>query len=77
MEWQNTSLRQFVQTAYRLHDFAYSGPAWLDSVYFDVVAKIPAGGKANQYPEMLQTLLVERFKLAVHREVKECPAWRW
>jgi uncharacterized protein (TIGR03435 family) len=73
LEWKDTSLRYFVQTAYRVHDYAYSGPAWLDSALFDVIAKVPANGSANRYPDMLQTLLAERFKLAVHRETKELP----
>jgi uncharacterized protein (TIGR03435 family) len=73
LEWQNTSLRHFVQVAYRLHDYDYSAPAWLDSVRLDVVARVPANGSVNQYPEMLQTMLAERFKLAVHREIRELP----
>jgi uncharacterized protein (TIGR03435 family) len=73
IEMQNHSLRRLVQVAYRLHDFAYSGPGWLDSVNFDIVAKMPAGGSQHQMPEMLQTLLAERFKLAVHRETREMP----
>jgi uncharacterized protein (TIGR03435 family) len=73
LEWKDTSLRYFVQTAYRVHDYAYSAPAWLDSALFDVIAKVPANGSANRYPDMLQTLLAERFKLAIHRETKELP----
>jgi uncharacterized protein (TIGR03435 family) len=73
IELQNQSLRQLVQMAYRLHDYNYSGPPWLDAVHFDIVAKMPADGKYDQLPEMMQALLVERFKLAVHRDVKEMP----
>ena len=73
LEWKDTSLRYFVQTAYRVHDYAYSAPEWLDSALFDVIAKLPANGGSNRYPEMLQTLLAERFKLVVHRETKDLP----
>jgi uncharacterized protein (TIGR03435 family) len=73
LEWTNVSLRYLAQTAYGLHDYDYSGPAWLDSVHFDIVARMPANSNINRYPEMLQTLLFERFKMAVHREVKEMP----
>jgi uncharacterized protein (TIGR03435 family) len=62
-----------VQTAYRVHDYTYSAPAWLDSALFDVVAKLPANGSSNRYPEMLQTPPAERFKLVVHRETKDVP----
>lgn len=54
VHWQGQSLRQLVQRAYRLHDYDYSGPGWLDSVYFDIEAKLPAGANFNQLPEMLQ-----------------------
>lgn len=47
------------------------GPAWLDEQHYDVVAKLPAGATKDQVPEMLNRLLEERFKLAVHRETKE------
>jgi uncharacterized protein (TIGR03435 family) len=68
---ENNSLRRLIQIAYRLQGYDYSGPAWLDNTYFDVTAKFPAGVTFKQMPEMLQTLLAERFKLAIHREEKE------
>ena len=73
LEWTSVSLRYLVQLAYGLKDYSYSGPAWLDSVHFDIVARMPANGNVNRYPEMLQTLLAERFKLVVHRETRELP----
>jgi uncharacterized protein (TIGR03435 family) len=73
IELENYSLRQLIQMAYRVRDYAYSGPSWLDSVHFDIVAKMPAGTKSDQRWEMMQALLVERFKLAVHREEKMMP----
>ena len=71
-EWTNISLKQLVQNAYQLHEFNYSAPSWLDSACFDVVAKIPEG-KHHQVAEMLQTMLADRFKLAVHRESRDEP----
>lgn len=38
---------------------------------FDIRAKLPEGALPGQAPEMLRTLLAERFKLAFHREIKE------
>src|SRR5262249_9487472 len=38
---------------------------------WDIVAKIPDGATAAQAPQMLQALLVERFKLVLHRDTKE------
>jgi uncharacterized protein (TIGR03435 family) len=51
------------------------GPNWLDSERFDIVAKVPAGAPKEQVRIMLQNLLAERFKLALHRETKEMPIY--
>ena len=40
---------------------------------FDIQAKLPEGATKEQVPEMLQALLAERFKLAIHRDSKEHP----
>lgn len=47
-----------------------SGPDWMVSQRFDVLAKLPAGATKDQLPELMQTLLEERFKLAFHRTNK-------
>jgi uncharacterized protein (TIGR03435 family) len=59
-----------ISRAYGVKDYQVSGPDWLDSQGYDVVAKVPAGVPADQVPLMLQALLSERFKLALHRESK-------
>ncbi len=51
------------------------GPGWLDSEQFDIVAKVPGGATKEQVKLMLQNLLAERFKLALHRETKEMPIY--
>src|SRR5262249_37900154 len=48
---------------------------WLDSERFDVVAKIPENTPKDQIPLMMQALLAERFKLQVHHEKKDLPAY--
>jgi uncharacterized protein (TIGR03435 family) len=67
---KNYSLKQLIQAAYKVKDYSLAGPAWLDSQRFDIVAKLPPGANAGQFPDMMQSLLRERFKLAVHRESK-------
>jgi len=42
---------------------------------FDIAAKLPEGAKKEQVPEMLQTLLAERFKLSVHHEPRVLPVY--
>ncbi len=38
---------------------------------FDIAAKLPPGASEDQIPAMLRALLADRFKLAVHREIKQ------
>lgn len=69
------SLSRLILTAYRLKPYRLSGPDWMKTQRFDIVAKIPEGGSKDQVPEMLQSLLAERFKLAIHHENKEQPVY--
>jgi uncharacterized protein (TIGR03435 family) len=69
------SLSRLILTAYRLKPYQLSGPDWMKTQRFDILAKIPEGGSKDQVPEMLQWLLAERFKLAIHRENKEQPVY--
>jgi uncharacterized protein (TIGR03435 family) len=65
------SLADLIRTAYAVKAYQVSGPDWMSGQRFDIVAKMPEGATKEQVPEMLQALLAERFKLAVHRESKE------
>jgi uncharacterized protein (TIGR03435 family) len=68
---RNATLRHLVMSAYKVdYDAVTGGPSWLDSDRFDVIAKAAPGTSQDDRRRMLQTLLAERFKLAVHREPK-------
>jgi uncharacterized protein (TIGR03435 family) len=69
------SLRYLVMAAYRLGSFQLSGPVWLDSKAFDLDATLPPGASRAQLRAMLQNLLVERFRLALHREQRVMPTY--
>jgi uncharacterized protein (TIGR03435 family) len=71
----NASLVDLIRTAYKVRRDQVSGPDWMSTQKFDVAAKLPDGAAPNQVPEMLQTLLATRFKLAMHRAGKELPAF--
>jgi uncharacterized protein (TIGR03435 family) len=64
-------LKALIAMAYKLKAHQIVGPEWLDSTAFEIHAKFPEGATKEQLPEMMQTLLEERFKIAVHREEKE------
>jgi uncharacterized protein (TIGR03435 family) len=70
VNYGNATLKMLISRAYSVMDYQVSGPDWIDSLGYDVVAKVPAGAAADQVPPMLQSLLAERFKLALHRESK-------
>lgn len=52
-----------------------SGPAWLDTERYDIVAKAAAAAGSDLHPLRLRALLTGRFKLAVHRETREAPVY--
>jgi uncharacterized protein (TIGR03435 family) len=51
------------------------GPGWIESTNYSVRATLPAGGAKKQIPEMLQSMLMDRFKLRFHREQKILPVY--
>jgi uncharacterized protein (TIGR03435 family) len=68
---RNVSLFDVVLAAYGIQEYQLSGPGWMKSESYDIVAKAGDGATTAQIREMLQGLLAERFKLAIHRDTKE------
>ena len=67
-------------------NFITGGPDWLRSERFDVQAVMPdtapvstlgefLNGSAPAVEAMLRTMLADRFKLAVHREMRDAPVF--
>lgn len=68
----NMPLKEMIVMAWRIQPFQISGgPAWMDSVHYDISAKPEDAAKRNDIPLMLQALLADRFQLKFHRETKE------
>jgi len=72
----SATLADLINMAFRVRPYQVTGPVWLNATgggvpRFTIQAKLPDGATKNQAPEMLQTLLAERFHLAFHREQKE------
>ena len=72
-EYIYMSLKELIATAYTVKVYQITGPAWITTDRFDVVAKLPDGASKDDAPKMLQALLAERFKLAAHRDTQEHP----
>ncbi|HVW08953.1 MAG TPA: TIGR03435 family protein [Bryobacteraceae bacterium] len=68
---RNIDLFALVAMAYGLHPYQLSAPDWLKSAHFDISARVPQGIDVDQYRELLQSMLAERFHLAVHHESRE------
>jgi uncharacterized protein (TIGR03435 family) len=71
----NMSLPDLIANAYGGQLYQISGPDWMDSQHFDIVAKVPAGATREQANGMWQNLLKERFGLKLHHETKEMPMY--
>jgi uncharacterized protein (TIGR03435 family) len=74
-EYRYVSLRDLIAMAYKLQSNQISGPDWIATQRYDILAKLPAGATKDQTNEMMQSLLEERFKLTFHRETKEHPVF--
>ena len=73
--YNNVTVKDVVMNAYGVKRFQISGPGWLDSERYDIVAKLPRGATKAEFMVMLQNLLAERFKLTLHREKKDLPMY--
>lgn len=83
----NATLHQLIRRVYDVQDDQISGgPSWLDSEHYDLQIKMDKSvddelqklGPDQRFLEqkrMLQAVLVDRFKLAIHRETKEVPVY--
>jgi uncharacterized protein (TIGR03435 family) len=71
-----TTVKTLIRTAYRLQEFqVISGPDWINTDGFDIVAKAPDGATPDQALLMVGPLLSDRFKLRFRREMRELPIY--
>jgi uncharacterized protein (TIGR03435 family) len=68
---ESFQLSSLVLIAYNLRPFQFSGPGWMNTERYDIVAKIPPGTTNLQFRLMLQSLLAKRFDLAFHYKTIE------
>jgi uncharacterized protein (TIGR03435 family) len=62
------TLTDLIVKAYNVKPHQIAGPDWLLMERFDIQAKLPEGGTEGQTPQMLQTMLADRFGLRTHTE---------
>jgi uncharacterized protein (TIGR03435 family) len=66
--WSGPSLKWLLKNAYGVRLYQISGPAWLESEQYTIVAKVPQGATKEQVNLMWQKLLQDRFGVVVHHE---------
>jgi len=65
------TLQQLICYAYTVKPHQLEAPEWVKEQHWDILAKMPAGTKKEQVPEMLQALLADRFKLTIRKGSSE------
>jgi uncharacterized protein (TIGR03435 family) len=85
IEIENIPLKMLIGLAWdmdREQDRIVGGPKWIDSDAFDIIAK------TSEFPQnapppfdavrvMVRSLLIERFKLATHKEEQQVTVWNF
>jgi uncharacterized protein (TIGR03435 family) len=75
IRFNDMPLRVLIMRAYDVQNFQISGPSWMDSQRFDIIAKVPDGASKQDARIMLQNLLADRFKLKLHKGSKEAAVY--
>jgi uncharacterized protein (TIGR03435 family) len=75
VNYSNVTLMNVMTKAYGVKEHQITGPDWLKTERYDIVATVPSGTPKDQIPLMLQSLLADRFKLTLHRESKVMPVY--
>jgi len=71
IQFTDMPLKVLIMRAYDVQNFQVSGPSWMDSQRFDIIAEVREGATKEDARIMLQNLLADRFKLKVHEGSKE------
>jgi uncharacterized protein (TIGR03435 family) len=69
------SMAEMILRAFEFHRDQLVGPYWLYTERFDIQATLPPRSTAAQVPEMLRSLLEERFGLVTHIEERTLPRY--
>ncbi len=72
---RNVNLISCLALAHALKQYQISGPAFLGTEKYDILAKASGPARMDELRPMLQTLLAERFRLRVHRETRVLPVY--
>jgi uncharacterized protein (TIGR03435 family) len=71
INFENVGLGAVIAKAYGVKYYQISGPGWFETERFNIIGTVPPGTTKEQFRLMLQNLLADRFKLALHKETRE------
>ena len=75
IDYLGVTLKSLLQRAYDVRANQVSGPGWIETERYDIVATLPPGTDAAGLRVMLQRLIADRFQLRSHRETKSLPVY--
>lgn len=75
MNFRYMTLQTLLMTAYSLPINQVLGPSWMQSMFYDITAKVPPGATKEQANIMLQNLLADRLKVVAHKETRDLPVF--
>src|SRR5262249_35474419 len=68
---ENCTLSMLLLQAYDIKPYQLNAPGWMNSERFEISAKVPPGATKEQFRQMIQNLLAQRFNVKIHKESKE------
>lgn len=75
IRYANIPLKRVLMDAYEMKYWQIAGPDWLNTLRFDISARIPDCTTKEQSLAMMRNLLTERFQMSVRRTAKELPIY--
>jgi uncharacterized protein (TIGR03435 family) len=69
------SIEVLIKLAYGLREYQFVGPEWLHTERYDITATTVSPQPRSVQLAMLRSLLKDRFKLAIHHELKQLRAY--
>jgi uncharacterized protein (TIGR03435 family) len=65
------SIADMAASAWEVKSNDVKGPAWIGEQRFEITGLLPDGATGKDIPQLLRSLLRDRFKMVAHKEFKE------
>ena len=75
ISYTNIPLRRVLLDAFDVKNYQLLGPDWLNTLRFDIAARLPEGTTKEQFRAMMRNLVTGRFRMAIRRETRELPVY--